>query len=573
MIVDELKKYSEDVVSGKIIACQKHRWACSRFLSDLGRVGSADFPYIFDNERADRFFRWTRLFQHRKGVLSGKKIALAPIQRFVFGNVYGWVHRVTAYRRFNKMYWQVGRKNGKSQSLAMVGTFETIVMTGNEASEVYCAATKTEQAKIVYDEAVAMLAAAADLSGEKMFDKKIKVAYGRITYKKNGSVMRTLSEEDRKTGDGLNPQAGIIDEYHAHEDSLIYDVIDSGMGARRQPLLAIITTAGFELNHPCYRVEYDLVSKILNPNIDINLENYFAMVNELDKDENGNLVDDIKNPATWEKANPIAASYPEGRDYLQKKLDEAIEAPEKMRNFLTKHLNIWVNQKENGYLSMEKWKKCGGKLPDLAGVECWIGLDLSSKLDLTSVGFEFKVGETFVVQSHSFIPAEKLEEKQKRDKVPFALWRENGWITATPGPVIDYKTVYQYIVDQVKARGLVVREICLDPWGGLALANDLIAAGFVVVNIIQGIKTLSEPTKHFREMVYAGRVVHDENPVLSWALSNAIADEVDRNQNILLNKKKSRERIDPIAALINAHVRASIGSIVSTAKEPRVFFA
>jgi phage terminase large subunit-like protein len=297
------------------------------------------------------------------------------------------------------------------------------------------------------------------------------------------------------------------------------------------------------------------------------------MVNELDKDENGNLIDDIKNPAIWEKANPIAASYAEGRDYLQKKLDEALEAPEKMRNFLTKHLDVWVNQKENGYLSMEKWKKCGGKLPDLAGAECWIGLDLSSKLDLTSVGFEFKVGETFVVQSHSFVPAEKLEEKQKRDKVPFALWREQGWITATPGPVIDYKTVYNYIVDQVKDRGLVVREICLDPWGGLALANDLIAAGFVVVNIIQGIKTLSEPTKHFREMVYAGRVVHDENPVLSWAISNAIADEVDRNQNILLNKKKSRERIDPIAAIINAHVRASIGSIVSTVKEPRVFFA
>lgn len=573
MIRHELKQYSQDVLAGKIVACRKHQWACQRFLADLDRENTDAFPYIFDDESAERFFAWTALFHHRKGVLAGQKIVLHPIQRFVFGNVYGWKERGTGYRRFRKLYWQVARKNAKSQSLAMVGTYELIPNSMGEASEVYCVATKTEQARIVYDEAVAMLRGAKNAKGKGIFDNKIKVAYGRITYTKNGSIMRALSEEDRKTGDGLNPQAGIIDEYHAHETAEGYDIIDSGMGARREPLLAIITTAGFELSYPCYRVEYDLVSKILNPSIDVNLESYFAMVNELDKDENGNLVDDVTDPKAWEKANPIACSYPEGRDYIQKKLEEAIEAPEKMRNFLTKHLNIWVNQRESGYMSMDRWKKCGREMPDLAAAPCWIGVDLSSKLDLTSVGFEFTVGDLFVVKSHSFIPADMMEEKQKRDKVPFGLWVEKKWVTAIPGSVIDYRAIFNFIVETVKNEKLNVREICLDPWGGMALANDLIAEGFTVVNIIQGIKTLSEPTKHFREMVYADRVIHDQSPVLSWAVSNAIADEVDRNQNIILNKKKSRERIDPIAAIINAHVRASASLTPAPVAQARVFFA
>jgi phage terminase large subunit-like protein len=273
----ELIAYCDDVISGRLLACQKHKWACERFLRDLQREGRPDFPYRFMEARAERFFNWMRLFKHRKGVLKGKNIEPDIIQKFIFGNVYGWIHTGTGYRRFNKFYWQVARKNAKSQSLACVGSYETMAFdeSGAEANEVYCAATKTEQARIVYDETVAML------NGCKLLKDRYRVAYGRITHEKTGSLMRCLSEEDRKTGDGLNPQCGIIDEYHAHEDSLIYDVIDSGMGARSQPLLAIITTAGFELNNPCYRVEYDLVSKILNPDVPVNIESYFVMINEL----------------------------------------------------------------------------------------------------------------------------------------------------------------------------------------------------------------------------------------------------------------------------------------------------
>jgi phage terminase large subunit-like protein len=577
-LTTELIDYCESVLAGRPLSCQKHKWACSRFLRDIERAGSAEFPFVFNEKKAERFFSWMRLFKHRKGVLKGKNLDPAPIQKFVFANIYGWYHQATGYRRFNKLYWQVARKNAKSQSLAAVGSYELAAFdeSGLETMEVFCAATKTEQAKIVYDETVAMI------NGCALRDR-FSVAYGRITHKKTDSVMRPLSEEDRKTGDGLNPQCGIIDEYHAHETSEIYDVIDSGMGARTQPLLAIITTAGFDLNNPCFRVEYDLVSKILNPDVPVELDNYFAMVNELEKNETGekietpdgrtvapgDLLDDIKNENVWVKANPIICSYPEGVDYLRKKCQEALEAPEKQRNFLTKHMNVWVNQREMGYMNMAKWNACPREIPDLSGSRCYVGLDLSAKIDLTSVAFEFPVGDRYVVLSHSFMPEDTFETKQRTDKVPYGQWVKDGWITLTPGAVIDYRAVKRYALQRATDAGWQIAEWCLDPWGALQVAAELTDEGHTVVEIIQGIKTLSEPTKNFREMVYSSRVTHDGNPVLGWAISNAIADEVDRNQNIILNKKKSRERIDPIAAVINAHVRAMVAQPTSA---PRALF-
>lgn len=554
---DELIKYSNDVISGNIIACQKHKWACMRFLRDLERENTDEFPYIFNEAAAERFLNWMRLFKHRKGVLKGQHIEPHTIQKFIFGNIYGWLHRDTGYRRFTKAYWQVGRKNAKSQSLAAVGSYELMAL-GEGASEVYCAATKTEQAKIVWEETEAMLNGCPELKG------KYKVAYGRIQHPKSGSFMKALSKEDKKSGDGLNPQCGIIDEYHAHETSEIYDIIDSGMIARAQPLLMIITTAGFNLNNPCYSVEYQLVSKILNPALSFNIDSYFVMINELDKDDEGNLIDDIRDHNSWIKANPIACSYPEGVKAIAKRLEIALEAPEKMRDFLTKNMNVWVNKRENGYMNMEKWAACRGDLPDLTGMSCYIGLDLSSKIDLTSVGIEFPLEDgRYAVISHSFMPEDTIAAKRKTDKVPYDLWVEQGYITATPGSVIDYRFVAKWIMDIVTRNNWIVRELCFDPWNCQQMANELADEGFECIAIIQGLKTLSEPTKSFRDLTYERKILHDGNPVLEWAISNAVT-RCDYNENMMLDKDKSTERIDPIAAIINAHVRAIVYEKPST---------
>ncbi|BAU28968.1 phage terminase large subunit-like protein [Aneurinibacillus soli] len=543
MLKEWLIDYSYDVLNGAIVACQKHKWACERFLRDIEREGSDDFPYIFDEEKAWRFLKWMTLFKHTKGKLQGQDIQPDFIQIFVFGNIYGWVQQKNRYRRFKKSYWQVGRKNAKSQSLACVSSYESMAL-GENMSEVYIGATKTEQSKIVWKET------AAQIKGCRFLKGKYKIAYGKIEHLKSGSFIEALSKDANKSGDGFNPQCGIIDEYHAHKTSEIYDVLDSGMGARVQPLMMVITTAGFELQNPCYSVEYLYVSKILDPDNPIENEEYFVMINELEKD------DDIKDENNWAKANPILCSYEEGVSYLRGQLKAALDVPEKMRNFLTKNMNIWVDQKENGYMPMNKWNECGKEpMPDLQGREGYGGIDLSKTIDLTSVSFEFPLDDgRIAVLSHSFMPEDTIAAKRQTDKVPYDLWVKQGWITATPGAVVDYKFIAAYIKEQIQQNKWKLKEIGFDPYNATHFAQEMQMDGYEMLEIRQGVKTLSEPTKKFRELVLQNKIVHNNNPVLSWAISNAVTKQ-DAQENIMLDKDKSTDRIDPIASLITAHVR------------------
>lgn len=565
-----LIQYCKKISNKKIVACQKHAWACERFLLDLEREGTEDFPYIFIEEKAQRFIDWTRFFKHTKGILAGKKIEFDIIHKFMASNIYGWYHKDTGYRRFKKVYIQLARKNAKSQFVSTIASYEHMVFLNGELSEVYCAATNKDQAKIVYDETRMMLERCPELKG------KWREAYRKIEHLKSNSILRPLSKDDKKSGDGLNPQCGIIDEYHAHETSEILDVIDSGMGARQQPLLCIITTAGFDLNSPCYRDEYKIASNIIDPDHPIELESEFVMICELEVNQTtepieidgrtvavGDLIDDINDESTWIKANPIICSYPEGVDFLRDKLKEAKVSPDKMRNFLTKHMNVWVNQRKAGYLSLQKWNACGVEefnYEQLRGRSCYIGLDLSAKIDLTSGSLVFPPigGGKYIVLSHSFIPESRLTERIRKDHMPFDQWVNDGWVTCTVGEVVDYGTVMEYFIDKVEEYGCFCESFCVDPWGAIQLSNDLIERGYEVVNIVQGIKTLSEPTKVFREEVYKSNVEHDNNPVLGWALGNAIVNSVDKNENIMLDKKKSSDRIDPAAATMNGVVRAIV---------------
>jgi phage terminase large subunit-like protein len=343
-------------------------------------------------------------------------------------------------------------------------------------------------------------------------------------------------------------------EYHLHKTSEMYDVMNSGMGARTQSLMFIITTAGFDLNNPCYRVEYEYVQKILNTDIDINNDRYLIVIAKLDED------DDIKDENNWIKANPILATYKEGLQTLRDELKIALEVPEKMRDFLTKRMNIWINQSENGYMDMKKWKTCKRDIDfeSLKGKDCYVGIDLSSKIDLTSVAFNFPMdNDEYVILSHSFMPEDQFNIKLKTDKVPYDLWRDKGYITVTDGAVVDYSFVENYIVEMENKFGFIIREICFDPWNAYHLATNLDGLGYEMVEIRQGYKTMAYPTKQFRESVYQGKIIHDDNPVLNWAMSNA-RTRVDANENFMLDKSKTSERIDPAVAVIISHVRAVI---------------
>ncbi|WP_369813723.1 terminase large subunit [Thermoactinomyces sp. DSM 45892] len=535
--------YSLDIVEGKTIASKKHIAACSRFLKNIEGIPHDDYPYEFDAEEMYKFYKWSCMFKHTKGVLAGKRIELTDFQLFVSANIFCWKRKDDGLRRFRKVYIQLARKNAKSQLLALISSYLTFL--SNQQEECYIAGWGREQSGIVYGEILGQIKSC------ELINDKYKDSYGRITHLKSGSVIQPLSKEARKTGDGKNPSIAVIDEFHVHETSEIYDVLVSGMVARPSPLIVIITTAGFNLNAPCFK-EYQYVSNILDSNSPVENEEYFIMVCELDRD------DDIKDESVWIKANPIVATYDEGMNFLRSELRSALDVPEKMRNFLTKNMNRWVDMKENGYMPMDRWMECGvDQLPDLYGYECFVGVDLSTKIDLTSISFVFPYDGNYVVISHSFMPEDALQERVKTDKVPYDLWVSQGWITTTPGSVVDYRFIESYLENKVLNNGWIVKECCYDPFNATQFAQQLETEGYIMVEIRQGMKTLSEPTKNFRELVLSKRIIHDRNPVLGWAIGNAVIRQ-DQNENIMLDKNKSSNRIDPIASLINAHVRSMV---------------
>ena len=546
-----LIQYAHDIIDGPLAhtACLKHKWSCMRFLRDLEHEGTDEFPYEFDESESLKFLNWMKLFKHTKGVLKKTRINPHILQQFIFGNIYGWYHRDTGYRRFTKGYWQVARKNAKTQSLACVGTYEEMAFTG-DVSEVYVAALNREQSDILYNETVLMLDGCPELKG------KYEIKYSTITHKKSGSTFQALSRETRKSGDGKNPQCGLIDEYHAQPTTEAYDIIDSGMGARPEPLLFTITTAGYNLDYPCYTVEYKLISEIINPDSGKYLENYFAMVNELESD------DEPFDEAVWIKANPILASYPEGMSSLRRYANESHLASDKMRTFLTKNMNLWIDSPEDGYVDFEKWKACEvDEIPyDLKGQEVYVGVDLSDKIDLSSVAFEIpyktETGEElYIIKSHSFIPKATMYKRQRLENKPYSVWEVEGHITASTandGELIDYRQITQHIVQTLNKNDWSAIYICVDPRGATQFMLELADLGYEVLDVYQSNSSVHEPTAHFREMVQVGRVMFEKNPLLDYAIQNCRV-VIDTKGQIRLDKSDPNKRIDPIAAIIDAH--------------------
>jgi phage terminase large subunit-like protein len=566
-LTDEIYKYSDDIVCGRIVACKKHKWACFRFIKDIERK---DWRWVFDEERATRYLEWMKLFKHRKGPLAGKQKIPAPYEIFVYSNIYGWIDCDNELRRFRRSYEQLGRKNAKSQDKGIQALYE-ISAFGEQSAEAYVAATKKEQTRFVWGEA-SWLYKNSDLLKDKFttkYDQELQQVI--IRHKKSDSFFSRLSKDDKKSGDGANPQFLVIDEYHLHPTTEYYDLGTSGMKTRTQPLLSIITTAGFDLNNPCYTVEYDYVSKILDPDNPVENERYFVMICEADMDEDGKLVDEVSSDAARMKANPIIGDTEVGKESIKIDLQEAIDKPDKMRDFLTKTLNIWINQKPLGYMDMAKWKSCGATVkrpfPDVNGTQYKVtaGLDLATRIDLASVGFEIDMGDTIAVLSHSFMPRETFEKRLKAShKIPFDRWEDEKWLTVTPGAQIEYAAILDYVVETYEKNGWRRDEACFDRHLATWLENEMNTRKFVSVEVPQIITMLSNPTKDFKGIVYnistevtERKLIHDNNPILAWAISNAVT-KMDHNKNIMLDKEKSSECIDPIAALMNAHFRVML---------------
>lgn len=540
----------EDYISG-----QKHKWACERFLNDLKKIGlntlKEPFPYIWDDEEAKKIVDWFALLRHSKGVLAGKPIILTVWQKFDLCQIYGWRHKDTGRKRFNKSFIEVARKNAKSQEEAGVALYEisTQATKNKEVYETYTAGVKRKQSKIIVTEAKLMLRGSP-------LRAKFKCTGDKITHRKTGSTLEALNKEDGEKGDGTNPALLIIDEYHQHKTTEFYDL---GLGSNtKESLLMIITTAGKDLTYPCYTQEYDYCSKILDPNIDVSNDKYFVDILEADKDDKNNLGD----KRVWKKANPIRMTYPEGVEKIAGEYEIAKNIPEKMTAFMTKCLNIWVQAQENGYMDIEKWKTCEVKeIPfNLENRVVFVGFDMSAKIDLTSVAFVIPVQTekldsagkkivVYVVFSHSFIPnREKMQERIIKDKVPYDAWERLGYLTVTNTPIVDQQQVFNYVKETCIKNKWKIDTLCFDPANASKLMLDASDEGFNVEEVYQSHKSLNEATQGFREEVYCENVMYLHNPLLNFAMSNAVIRT--SNGLIKIDKDATQKKIDPVDAIL-----------------------
>ena len=550
-IRDELIAYSHECINNPQCNGTKHIWACMRFLKDLERAGRKDFPYIWNEEEAEKIVKWFALLKHSKGTLARQNIHLTTWQKFSLCQIYGWRHKDTGFKRFTQSFKEVGRKNAKSQELAGVLLYEIScgATKNSEIYETYCAGVKRDQSKIIFKECNNLLKGSPLRS-------KFKITQAIIEHRKTGSFIKALTKEDGQKGDGTNPAVLVLDEYHQQPTTEFYDL---GLGANaKENLLMIITTAGVDLTYPCYTQEYEYCSKILNPDVDVVNEQYFVDICEAD------INDDIGDINTWLKANPIRATYPEGIERIKQAYKVAKSIPEKMTMFLTKVLNIWVQAQENGYMDMSKWKKCEVKKLsyDLSGQPVYVGFDMSSKIDLTSVAFVFPIQTQerdkngnavvdYVCFSHSFIPnKEKLKERMMKDKAPYDAWERNGYLTITNTEIVDQSAVMKYVKDTCEENNWQIECLCFDPANASKLMMDLSNEGYPVEEVYQSHRSLNEATEGFREQVYCGNVQYLADPLLNFAMSNAVIRQ--SNGLIKIDKDAAKKRIDPVDALLCA---------------------
>ena len=531
-------EYIREVTSGKVPVCKMVKLAVKRHVADLKKSKAGTFPYYFDQKKAQSAIIFFSLLVHTKGKLAGQKLKPEPWQQFIIAMIYGWRRVDNNKRRFRKAYIQVARKNGKSFLAAGVSLYDLITEPG---AEVYSAATKKDQARIVFDDAKKTVQYSKDLK------KYIKPLAHSLTCA-DGSMKPLAS--DSNTLDGLNPSCAIIDEYHAHKTTELIDVIDTGMRARQQPLMFIITTAGNNRNAPCFE-EYENCKKLLSGADGYENDEYFCIIYELDKG------DDWKEERNWYKANPNLGVSVE-LDAMRAAFREAMLSATKETAFRTKNLNEWMNIAE-AWITEQRWSKCYQKYNEskLLKLRCYGGIDLSKRLDFTVLTWYFLLPNGKRYAKHYFyIPEGQIDAKMKQDSYRIRQWIKEGYIKATPGDTQDFSFMYNQICEDSKK--YEIEEIAYDR----NLAEHLIQgleAEFNCVEFSQSIIGMSEPSKAWEQAVAEGKII-DNNPVMAWMVSCTTV-KPDANGNIKPIKpdtNKTSKRIDGVITSIMANNRLEV---------------
>lgn len=552
------RRYVRDITSGKRTSCRYVKAACERQLRDLERVGSDKFPYHYDEAAADTAVNFIELLPHTKGrwAASGDTITLSDWQCFIVCTIFGW-QKDAGGRRFREAYCEIPRKNGKSTLAAGIGNY-CFTADGEFGAEVYCGATSEKQAWEVFRP--------ARLQASRCVP--FREYYGILVMAKSMAIMEDGSRFEPligDPGDGSSPSCAIVDEYHEHPNEALYDTMKTGMGAREQPLMFIITTAGSNTGGPCYE-KRDEVTKILDGTFsDSDTETIFGVIYTLDEED----LETWSHVRSLKKANPnygVSVSA----EYLKGQVSAARRTPSKQNTCKTKHLNIWTGA-ASAWLNMVHWNKCRDRslrIEDFRNQTWFFGLDLASKFDFTSfMQVTSRIEDDglrhwYWFGSH-FLPEDTIADSKMQRRLEG--WVEQGYIQRTEGAETSFDDIKDTVLDL--AGDYQAEEIVYDPWRATQLAHQLEDEGATVVQMHSTRQNMNPPMRELEAAIATGRFHHDGNPCLTWMASNVIAKEV--RGALQPDKEAADKKIDGIVAGLMAMNRAILSDVGPSVYETR----
>jgi len=542
--VNKANQYCRDIVSGKIDACLYVRQACRRHLDDLERSKDKSFPWKFDREKANKACSFIQHLVHVKGKWAGETIRLEAWQCFIVACIMGWTGKKDSLRRFREAFILVPRKNGKSVIAAGLANF--MFLADKEAgAEIYSGATTEKQAWEVFRPAKLMIEKTPGLKdyyGVEIFAKSMY----------HGDRAGRFEPLIGLAKDGASSSFTIIDEYHQHDTSELFDAMQTGMGARTQPMMFTISTAGTNKAGPC-GVYYDQVVKVLGGVI--HNDRLFGIIYGID---DGDDWTDLKN---WKKANPnYGVSVND--EYLIHQLETAKQNPSKQNIIRCKHLNQWLSV-DTAWMDMLKLAKCKdlSLIPEsMTDKRCVLALDLASKIDIAALNILFFDDKEYWAFGKYYSCRATVDKPENQH---YQTWELEERLTVHPGERIDFGAIEEDVKDFCKQ--FQVDGIAYDPWQAVQLAANLTAEGLLMIETRATVQNFSEPMKLLEAAIYSGEFHYDGCPLLTWMFSNVVA-HYDKKENIYPNKTRNENKIDGVVALImgmNAATR-----LKSTPKEP-----
>lgn len=539
--------YAQRVVAGEEVAGKYERLACKRYLRDLERQGAEGFPYVVNERAGSRACQFQELLCHIKGewakpiYVDGKltyaKIELEDWQVFIEFNLFAWVHADTGLRRFRRSYEEIARKNAKSTRVAGRQLYLCFA-DGEPGAQSYSAATTGKQAREVFD--VAREMALRDENFRMRFG--VTVGKNDITAAGSASSFQVMNAE-ASTQDGLNVHSAAVDEMHAHKKRGLWDVLDSADGARSQPLISGITTAGFDMGGICYEVRGYTIKVLEGTHVD---ETWFGIIFTIDEG------DDWADPRNWRKANPnigVSAKL----DKLEAACKKAIATPSARGNFLTKHLNVWTNAGV-AWMDMERWAACADaslREEDFAGAEGYSGLDLAQKSDFAAKVKVFERGGVWHVFPRLYYNESAVEES------PVAQlpgWVDEGYVEVNPGNLTDFDLIADDLRSDCRAHDM--QEIAFDPALSMYFAGKLLEQGLPLVEIQQRAMFFTQVLLQVENLVLAGKLRHNANPVMTWMVGNLVVRKSKFNELMQPTKDRDEDKIDGAMAMLMAFGRA-----------------